>query len=108
MNPAQESIARNFIAKVKKALKDAQTGLGTAPMSRSGNSSSGQATIALTAAQVYSKTKRLHVEGSVDLTGEKGKRKYNPPPSSWKGLSSKTLLFNSPGMSLLTSRVWIA
>ena len=40
MNPAQERIARNFAAKVKKTLKDVQTGSRVAPTYGLGNSSS--------------------------------------------------------------------
>ena len=85
MNPAQERIARNFAAKAKKALKDSQTGSWTAPTSGSGNSSSGQDVVALSPALVSSKEKRPRVEGSVDLTGEKGKAEYELPLLDGKG-----------------------
>ena len=108
MNPSQERIGRNFAAKEKKALKDVQTGSGAAHTSRSGNSSLGQATIALSPAQVSSKAKKPRVKGSVDLTVEKGKVKYDLPPAGWRGLSSRALLFNFSRLSLFTPRVWIA
>ncbi|CAI8614965.1 unnamed protein product [Vicia faba] len=52
MNPSQERIARKFSTEAKKELKDTQTGLGNAPMSASGNSSSGQADVTLSPAPV--------------------------------------------------------
>ena len=79
LNPAQERIARTLAARAKKALKDAQTGSGVAPTSGSGDSSSGQAMVALSPAPVSSKAKRLHAEGSVNLAGEKRKGTYDLP-----------------------------
>ena len=81
MNPAQERVARNLVVNVKKMLKDAQATSGTALTSGSGNLSLGQAIVSLSPAYVSSKAKRARVKRSVNLTGEKGKGKYDLPPA---------------------------
>ena len=102
MNPFQEGIARNFAVKAKRALKDVQGGIRTSLISGSSNSSSGPAVGALSSAHVSLKTKRPRVEGSIDLTREKGTGKYGLPPVRWTRLSSRVPLYNFNGLSLLT------
>ncbi|CAI8617503.1 unnamed protein product [Vicia faba] len=80
MNPAQERITRTLAARARKALKDDQTGSGSAPTSGSDDSSSGRATVALSPGLVSSKAKRPRAEGSVDFTGDRGKGTYDLPP----------------------------
>ena len=108
MNPAQERIAMNLAATAKKALKDAQTGSEVTPTSGSGDSSSVQATVALSSNLVSLKVKRLRVEGNFDLTREKGKGRTTCPLADWRKLFSRVQLSVFLGLNPFTLRVWTA